>query len=274
MKIDLSDFKAQLLHEEKSPVTVEKYLRDVSAFFAFTCDRELGKDLVLEWKHMLIQKGYAIRSINSMLASLNAYFKYIRREDCRVQSLRLQKQIYTPTERELSRTEYERLLDAVQKKPRLHLLLQTICATGIRVSELRYFTVEAVQKGEVVVNCKNKNRVILIPGKLRKALTKYCRQNKITSGIIFRTRNGNPLDRSNIWTEMKRLCKVARVEAEKAFPHNLRRLFARCFYKLERDIAKLADVLGHSSINTTRIYIMTTGLEHRKLLDRLGFLRE
>lgn len=126
----------------------------------------------------------------------------------------------------------------------------------------------------MVVNCKNKNRVILIPGKLRKALTKYCRQNKITSGIIFRTRNGNPLDRSNIWTEMKRLCKVARVEAEKAFPHNLRRLFARCFYKLERDIAKLADVLGHSSINTTRIYIMTTGLEHRKLLDRLGFLRE
>ena len=274
MKMDLADFEAKLLQEEKSTVTVEKYLRDVSAFFAFTCDRELSKDLVLEWKHMLIQKGYAIRSINSMLVSLNAYFKHIRREDCRVQSLRLQKQIYTPTERELSRTEYERLLDAAQKKPRLHLLFQTICATGIRVSELRYFTVEAVQKGEVVVNCKNKNRVILIPGKLRKALTKYCRQNKITSGIIFRTRNGNPLDRSNIWTEMKRLCKVARVEAEKAFPHNLRRLFARCFYKLERDIAKLADVLGHSSINTTRIYIMTTGLEHRKLLDRLGFLRE
>lgn len=158
MKIDLSDFKAQLLHEEKSPVTVEKYLRDVSAFFGFTCDRELGKDLVLEWKHMLMQKGYAIRSINSMLASLNAYFKYkyIRREDCRVQSLRLQKQIFTPIERELSRTEYERLLDAAQKKPRLRLLLQTICATGIRVSELRFFLLKPCRREKWLLIVKTK----------------------------------------------------------------------------------------------------------------------
>lgn len=274
MNLDFSGFKEELLREEKSAYTVEKYMRDVAAFAAFAGDRELSKAVSQAWKQALLDQSYAIRSINSMLASVNAYFKYVGREDCRVQNLRLQRQIYTPTERELTKKEYERLLCASENRPRLYLLLQTICATGIRVSELRFFTVDAVAQGEVIVSCKNKNRVVLIPGKLKKSLLKYCRRFGIKDGVIFRTRNGKPLDRSNIWTEMKSLCNAAGVDPRKVFPHNLRRLFARCFYKLEHDMAKLADVLGHANINTTRIYIMTSSEEHRKLLDRLCLLRE
>ena len=274
MVFDRAGFTAALQSEEKSAVTVEKYLRDVSAFASFAGEREPDKELTHAWKEQLIARGFSVRSVNSMLAGLNAYYKYIGREDCRVRSLKLQRRIYTPPDRELTRAEYERLLDAARSRPRLNMLLQTICATGIRVSELRYFTVEAVEAGEVRVSCKNKSRVILIPGKLKKKLLTYSRAAHIRRGVIFRTRSGRPLDRSNIWAEMKSLCAEAKVEAAKVFPHNLRRLFARCFYKLDRDIAKLADVLGHSSIDTTRIYIMTSGREHRRMLERMCLLRE
>lgn len=268
----LYGFAELLKEEEKSKVTIEKYLRDTAAFLDFLSDKELNKEIVLEYKEELVQKGYAVRSVNSMLASVNAYLRFIGREECRVRSLRIQRQIYTPADRVLSRTEYERLVSASRNRPRLCLLLQTICATGIRVSELRFFTVEAARKGEVIVNCKNKYRVILIPAKLQKKLLYYCKQKGFSQGIIFRTRSGKSLDRSQIWAEMKSLCVRARVAGVKVFPHNLRKLFARCFYKLERDIAKLADLLGHSSIETTRIYIASSGREHRRELERLRLI--
>ena len=204
-----------------------------------------------------------------MLAGVNSYLRFLGRDDCRVRGLKSQRELYCAEARELTKDEYLRLLAASEKRPRLHLLLQTICGTGIRVSELRFFTVEAAQRGEVEVSAKGKRRVVLLPARLRKKLLNYARKNGITNGVIFRTRSGQPLDRSNIWAEMKSLCEAAKVLSSKVFPHNLRKLFARSFYELEKDIAKLADVLGHSSVNTTRIYIMTSGSEHRRLLERM-----
>ena len=269
---DTSRFEQYLREEEKSGLTVEKYLRDLRAFLLWAGGGELSRELVIRWKQTLVEAGYRPRSINSMLASVNAWLRFIGREDCRVKSLRLQRQIYQKPEKDLSREEYRRLLEAARRKPRLHLLLQTICATGIRVSELRYFTVEAVERGEITVSCKNKARVILIPGKLKTKLLRYAKETGAAAGAIFRTRGGKDLDRSNIHHEMKALCGEAGVSPGKIFPHNLRKLFARLFYALEKDIAKLADVLGHSSINTTRIYIMTTAAEHRRQLERLHLL--
>ena len=219
-----------------------------------------------------MNQGYALRSVNSMLAAVNSFLTFCGLTDCRVRLCRMQREIYQRAERELSRAEYLRLLRAAEGDRRLWLLMQTICSTGIRVSELNYFTVEAVRRGEVSVACKNKSRKILLPGKLQKLLLRYARAIGITGGVIFRTRNSKPLDRSNIWAAMKRLCARAKIDPGKVFPHNLRKLFARTFYDLEKDIAKLADVLGHSSINTTRIYIMTTGQEHRRQLERLRLL--
>ena len=273
MNVDsLSRFEQYLREEEKSGLTVEKYLRDLRAFLLWAGGGELSRELVIRWKQTLVEAGYKPRSINSMLASVNAWLRFIGREDCRVKSLRLQRQIYQKPEEDLSRAEYQRLLTAARRKPRLYLLLQTICATGIRVSELRYFTAEAVALGEITVSCKNKTRVILIPDKLKTKLLRYAKDTGVTDGAIFRTRGGKPLDRSNIHHEMKALCAAAGVAPEKVFPHNLRKLFARLFYGLEKDIAKLADVLGHTSINTTRIYIMTTAAEHRRQLERLHLL--
>ena len=268
----LQAFEQHLAAEERTRATIEKYLRDARAFERYAGEREWTKELILSWKQSLIDRGLAARSINSMLASLNAYLRFLGREPCRVRYLRLQREVYCPADRELTKEEYQRLLRAAESKPRLHLLLQTICATGIRVSELKYFTVEAVRQGEVTVCCKSKTRTILLPAKLRKKLLAWVRQQGIDSGVIFRTRNDNPLDRSNIWSEMKALCKAAGVEERKVFPHNLRKLFARMFYAAEKDIAKLADLLGHSSVNTTRIYIMSTGAEHRRIMDKLGLV--
>lgn len=189
-----------------------------------------------------------------------------------MKNIRIQRQIYCPEEKELTKAEYLRLLKASKKNEQLNLVLQTICGTGIRVSELRYFTVEAIKYGEVAVDCKNKTRTILVPGKLKNILLNYAKRRGITSGSIFITRTGKPLNRSNIWSAMKKLCEVAEVKASKVFPHNLRKLFARTFYSIEKDIAKLADILGHSSINTTRIYIMATGYEHRQKIERLGLV--
>ena len=265
---DLHAFERNLVEEEKSAATVSKYVRDVERYIR-CAGEEVSKETVLEWKHSLIEQGYSVRSVNSMLASLNAYLRYIGREDCRVKSLRAQRQIYCPEEKELTREEYLRLLEASKNRPRLHLLLQTIGGTGIRISELKYFTLEAAREGEVRVYAKGKSRVILLPSKLRRQLTDYCRAQGIGSGAIFRTRGGLALDRSNVWAEMKGLCAAAGVNPEKVFPHNLRKLFARSFYGIDRDIARLADILGHSSIDTTRIYIVSSGNEHRRKLESM-----
>lgn len=271
-KEQLSAFLTHLQVDEKSTATQEKYLRDVRAFMVYTGGEEVTKELVMGWKQYLKEQEYAVRSINSMLASLNSLLDFLGWTDCKVKSIRLQRQTYCAEEKELTKAEYIRLLDASRKDEKLYLVLQTICATGIRVSELRYFTVEAVQQGQITVNCKNKTRTIFVPGKLRKSILNYAKRKGICKGVVFIGRNGKPLDRSSIWRKMKQLCQFADVAVTKVFPHNLRKLFARTFYELEKDIAKLADILGHSSINTTRIYIMTTGFEHRHKIERLGLV--
>lgn len=268
----IRDFSDYLIREEKSDATCEKYLRDVRLFRLFAGSSWVAKELVLAWKKKLVEQGYAVRSINSMLASVNSFLGFLGWHDCKVKNIRLQHQTYCAEEKELTKAEYLRMLEASKKNEQLNLVLQTICGTGIRVSELRYFTVEAVRYGEITVNCKSKTRTILVPGKLRKLLLNFARQRHITEGAIFVGKSGKTLDRSSIWRQMKQLCKTAGVKESKVFPHNLRKLFARTFYGIEKDIAKLADILGHSSINTTRIYIMTTGVEHRRKIERLGLI--
>ena len=270
--IDLRKFKEYLRKEEKSPVTIEKYIRDVSIFINFIGEQKITKELTVAYKENLLDLGYAIKSINSMLASLNCLLRFIGCTEARVKSLKQQKQIYTPVEKELTKEEYMRLLDASKEQEQLNLVIQTICGTGIRISELKYFTVEAVKTAEVNVLCKGKSRPILVPKKLCKLLLKYASDRGIKEGSIFVTRSGKNLDRSNIWTQMKKLCEKAKVNPKKVFPHNLRKLFARTFYGIEKDIAKLADILGHSNIETTRIYIMTTGTEHREKIEQLGLV--
>lgn len=269
---DLNAFCVWLTEEEKSTATVEKYLRDTRAFFVFAKGRTVTKELVREWKESLLEKEYAAASINSMLASLNSLLHFRDWEDCKVKNLKVQQRTYTPENKELTKAEYSRLLDAAESQPKLRLIMETICGTGIRVSELQYFTMETVGEGEIRISNKGKIRTILIPGKLKKKLLDWAKKNGIRTGMIFCTKNGKPVNRSNIWAKMKKLCREAGVEADKVFPHNLRKLFARIFYSVQKDIAKLADVLGHSNINTTRIYIMTTGREHRKTLDSLGLV--
>ena len=268
----LQAFSAYLAKEEKSPVTQEKYLRDVRSFSAFLRGRPITKENTIAYKNHLIQRGYMVASINSMLAAVNTFLVFLGLWECRVKSIRTQRKVYASAEKELTRAEYLRLLDAAACRPKLRLILQTICSTGIRISELRFFTVESVRRGEVYVSCKSKTRTVLVPGVLKKRLLSYAKEQSIRSGIIFVTRGGKPMDRSNIWAQMKSLCVAAGVEAGKVFPHNLRKLFARCFYAIEKDIAKLADVLGHGSIETTRIYIMTTGREHRRQLEQMHLI--
>ena len=268
----IAAYRQKLIAEEKSAATVEKYLRDVRAFFAFAGEAALTKELVMAYKRRLVERGYALRSVNSMEGSVNSLLEFLGRGDCRVKALRQQRQIYCAEEKELTKAEYLRLLEAARKKPRLRLVMETICGTGIRVSELRYFTVEAARRGEVTVNCKAKIRTILLPKKLQRLLLDYARSRGLSSGAIFLTRRGKPLDRSHIWRQMKKLCEEAGVRPGKVFPHNLRKLFARTFYGLEKDIARLADILGHSSIDTTRIYLMSTGAEHRRKIERLGLV--
>ena len=268
----LVSFRDYLIREEKSTATIEKYLRDVKGFLEYAAGRDVSKELTVCYKSYLQERGYAVRSINSMLASVNSLMDCLAWADCKVKTLRCQRQTYCSEDKELTRGEYMRLLEASKQQTQLNLVIQTICGTGIRVSELRYFTVEAVSRGEITVQCKSKTRTILVPGKLKKLLLNYARGCQIQSGAIFVTRKGKPLDRSNIWAQMKRLCLTAGVSPTKVFPHNLRKLFARTFYGIEKDIAKLADILGHSSINTTRIYIMTTGTEHRRKIEKLGLV--
>ena len=268
----LASFREHLILEEKSAATVEKYVRDANGFLEFAGDREVTKELAVAYKNDLQERCYAVRSINSMLASINSLMDFLNWADCKVKALRCQRQTYCAAEKELTKAEYLRLLEASQSQEQLNLVIQAICGTGIRVSELRYFTVEAVRDGEITVRCKSKTRTILVPGKLKKRLLNYAKSCGIQTGPVFVTKNGKPIDRSNIWAQMKRLCTAAGVNPAKVFPHNLRKLFARTFYGIEKDIAKLADILGHSSINTTRIYIISTGTEHRRKIERLGLI--
>ncbi len=267
MRTRITDFENYLIEEEKSNATIEKYLRDVNAFASYLYSRELSKGEVIAYKKS-ITEDYAPASVNSMLVSINSFLKFIGRADCCVKLLKIQRQIFANEKKELTTSEYKRLLEAA-KNTRLALVIQTICETGIRVSELRYITAEAVSQGKAVVDCKNKTRIIFIPSPLRKVLLGYIKKSGIEAGSVFVTKSGKPLNRSNIWREMKALCKKANVSADKVFPHNLRHLFARTFYSIERDIVRLADLLGHSSIDTTRIYTMETGKSHICCLEKM-----
>lgn len=267
----MEDFKAYLLEQERSEATIEKYMRDVRKFIFWLDKRELNKSEVLAFKRAL-GKEYKITSANSILSAVNTYLKFIGREEYKVKAFKSQKETFCSEDKELTREEYERLLRASKDDLQLNLLMQTICTTGIRVSEHKFITVEAAKAGKAVVTNKGKSRTVWLRKDLRKALLKYAKQRKILSGTIFITKHGNPLDRSRIWAEMKKLCKAARVSAEKVFPHNLRHLFARIYYSIEKDIVRLADILGHSSINTTRIYTRESGEVHRRQIERMPLL--
>ena len=269
----IAEFKEHLILEERSEITVEKYIRDVKAFAKYAQNNAVTKETVIAYKKHL-QENYAVRSVNSMLAGINGLFVFLGWHDLKVKSLKLQQQVFCPEEKELTKAEYARLCRTAERKhnERLNLILQTICGTGIRVSELQYITVEAVKQGEAVVNCKAKTRSVFIVKELKQKLLRYAAEQGIKSGIIFVTRTGKPISRTNIWREMKALCEEANVNPQKVFPHNLRHLFARVFYGIEKDIAKLADILGHSSINTTRIYIISTGTEHRQRMENMRLI--
>ena len=270
---EIQKFKVYLSSGEKSAATTEKYLRDVRAFARFAGGAGLTKETVIAYKKHL-QGNYAVRSVNSALASLNSFFGFLGWGDLKVKSLKLQQQVYCPEEKELTKAEYARLCRTAERRhnERLGLILQTICGTGIRVSELQYITVEAAKRGEATVSCKSKTCSVFIVKELKQKLLRYAAKQHIESGMIFVTRTGKPLSRTNVWREMKSLCEEANVNPQKVFPHNLRHLFARVFYSLEKDIAKLADIIGHSSINTTRIYIISTGSEHRRRMENMRLI--
>lgn len=269
----LAAFARQLGEEERSPATLEKYLREVRQFAAFLGGREVTRELAAAWREELSARQ-SPATVNGKLTALDRLLAFLGWEDCRVKHLRVQRQLFRDSARELSREEYARLVETARRlgRGRLSLLMETICATGIRVSEVRYITAEAVREGRTEIALKGKIRTILLPGKLCRKLEKYARQKKITSGELFLTRSGRPMSRKQIWAEMKGVCRAAGVAPSKVFPHNLRHLFARCFYRVSRDVAKLADVLGHSSIETTRIYLISTGAEHARTLDHLRLI--
>ena len=264
MKSKIKGYENYLISEEKSDATVKKYIHDVQVFFDWLGERELCKSVVQEYKRELMTE-YAIKSVNSIISSLNSFFDWHGHSECRVKNLKIQKEVFCEPNRELTMKEYECLLRTAkeQGKKRLCLVMQTICSTGIRISELKYITVEAVKSGAAMISCKGKNRKILIPQMLCKILKPYAKEQNIKKGSIFITKKGKPLDRSNVWAEMKKLCKKAGVLATKVFPHNLRHLFGKRYYALYQDISRLADILGHTSINTTRIYTTESGETHR-----------
>ena len=270
-KEEIRQFSDALAEEERSAGTIEKYVRDVRRFAVWLDGEEASRERTAAWRDGLLERGYAPVTINSMVAAVNQFFTFLGWEECKVKALKIQRRLFRDDRRELTREEYQRLLDAAHGlgRERLALLLETICATGIRVSEVKYITVEAAHAGRAEISLKGKLRTILLPGKLCRKLKKYARQQKNASGEIFLTRSGKSLSRRQIWAEMKRLCKAAGVAPSKVFPHNLRHLFARTFYKVCRDVVKLADVLGHSSIETTRIYLISTGSEHANILRKM-----
>ncbi|GLC81283.1 tyrosine-type recombinase/integrase [Lacrimispora brassicae] len=266
-------FAVYLREQEKSISTIEKYKRDLAVLCKFLGDVPLTKSALIDWKEYLTRQ-YAAASVNTMLAAVNTFLNFAGWVDLKVKPLKIQRNLFCREEKELTRKEYLRLVQAAEREgnERLSLVLQSICATGIRVSELQFITIEAVHAGRAVVNCKGKTRTIFLPEKLRRALVLYARKQKKTSGPVFVTKTGRTLDRSNIWRDMKALCKSADVEPEKVFPHNLRHLFARIYYTLEKDLFRLADILGHSNINTTRIYTVESGTVHAKQIEHMGLV--
>ena len=267
----LAAFARQLRQEERGEGTVENYLRHVGAFARWLGGRPLEKELAAAWKESLVSRGYRPGTVNTMVVSLNRFLDFAGLPGCKVKTLRVQRRVFREEDRELTREEYRRLLGAARAsgRGRLALLMETICSTGIRVSEVRYITVEALRAGRMEISLKGKIRTVMFPRKLRQKLLGYCKKKKAVSGQVFLTRNGASLSRKQIWAEMKSLCALARVAPSKVFPHNLRHLFARAFYKACRDVVRLADVLGHSSIETTRIYLLSTGAEHARTLELL-----
>ena len=272
---EFDQFEDYLRHDEREESTIEAYLRSLTRFAEWADGRAVTKELAMEWKTALAESGYRPISVNAMLAAVNKFFTCMGREDCKVKYLKLQRQMFRKSEKDLSKEEYQRLVQAAHEKGdlRMELILETICATGIRVGELKYITVEAVRAGVAEIALKGKIRTILLPHRLCRKLQKYAKQQKIASGKLFLTQDGLPVSRQSIWTRMKALCEAAGVERSKAFPHNLRSLFARSFYGSCHDVVRLADVLGHSSIETTRIYLMSTGKEYLRQLDKLGLVQ-
>ena len=272
---EFDQFEDYLRHDEREESTIEAYLRSLTRFAEWADGRSVTKELAMEWKAALAEAGYRPISVNAMLAAVNKFFICMGREDCKVKYLKLQRQMFRKSEKDLSKEEYQRLVQAAHEKGdlRMELILETICATGIRVGELKYITVEAVRAGVAEIALKGKIRTILLPHRLCRKLQKYAKQQKIASGKIFLTQDGLPVSRQSIWTRMKALCEAAGVERSKVFPHNLRSLFARSFYGSCHDVVRLADVLGHSSIETTRIYLMSTGKEYLRQLDKLGLVQ-
>ena len=264
-------FVRQLRAEEKSTGTMEKYLRDIHAFAIWLNGGPVSQETVVAWKEYLLAAHYAPVTINSMLAALNRLFTFLGWHDCRVRSLKIQRRPFRDAGRDLTQEEYRRLVAKARRlgKKRLALVMETIGAVGIRVSELPYITVEAAQQGQTVIQLKGKVRIILLPDSLCRKLLNYAQKQKIVSGEIFLTRNRTRLSRKQIWSGMKSLCKATGIASSKVFPHNLRHMFAKAFYKATRDIVKLADVLGHTNIETTRVYLISTGVEHRNILESL-----
>ena len=266
----ISAFREFLVENEKARATVEKYVQEAEQLRLALCGAPVTKAGVLAYRERL-QQQYRALTVNNKLSAVNAYLRFCGAEHCEVKLLKVQRRAFREEQRDLTESEYRRLLSIAKgrKNQRLYHVMLTICATGIRVSEVRYVTVEAVYRGRAEISLKGKIRTILLPGKLCRKLLKYARKQKIASGEIFLTRNEKGISRRQIWAEMKALCDKAGVAPSKVFPHNLRHLFARTFYRVCRDVAKLADVLGHSSIETTRIYLISTGAQHRRDLDRL-----
>ena len=269
---DISAFRLALRSAERSAGTVAQYGRAVSGLAVWLDGRGVSQELLNDWKGELASR-YSARTVNAMLAAVNCFCKFAG-TPFRLRFLKVQRAMFRDAARDLTRADYERLLDAAEHtgQRRLALVMETLCGTGIRVSELRYITVDAARRGRADIALKGKIRTILIPRKLSKKLLAYAKSESISSGEVFRTRTGRALSRRQIWFELKQLCRAAGIAASRVFPHNFRHLFAQAFYRATRDIVKLADVLGHSSIETTRIYLVSTGEEHQRQLERLGLV--
>lgn len=274
-KQTMDRFYEYLIEEERSSGTIEKYIRDVRLLQSWLESAPVTKENASRWKQELLQSGRAPSTVNSMLATANTYFRFMGWDEFKLKSIRLQRRFFRENERELTKAEYQLLMETAKKRgdERLALLMETICATGIRVSEVPYITTDAIKKGRARISMKGKLRTILIPAQLCRKLRKYATKHRIGRGEIFLTKNGTRLERKQIWAQMKALCKYAGIERNKVFPHNLRHLFARCFYRISHDISSLADVLGHSSIETTRIYLISTESEHIKKIAHLGLMQ-
>lgn len=272
---DLAAYRSWLTHREYSPATIQKYTKALARFFADTGAGDTpDRETVAAWRDSLTAKGYTPATVNAMLAAVNDYQESIDNPAGKAKPLKRQRRIFADPGRELSRAEYFRLLNAARStgNKRSQLLLETICSTGIRVSELQFITAEAVRRHKASIRCKGKCREILLPAELCHRLTRWCQKRHIHTGPVFLSRQGKPLCRVTVWKLLKALCSRANVAWKKVFPHNLRHLFAATFYNACKDVVRLADVLGHSSIETTRIYLVTSGKEHARQMARLGLI--